>query len=199
MAGGKNRVYERVSILYDNSAGGVMPNNGLSFFLLGALLLGVVFLLQWVWRRPLSKDATLDEIPEPGESVVTAKTLMTPEEATLFNLIKLAAQDYLLVFVKLPILQVVSVADKDEEARKTLLRTIQPARLDMVLAHPGTLQTTMVVKFQKDKQDPQRTEKRDQVVDTVLKAAGIKVVVLQLNQTYSVEHLTALLGLAEDE
>ncbi len=176
-----------------------MPNNGLSFFLLGALLLGVVFLLQWVWRRPLSKDATLDQIPEPSESVVTARSLMTPEEATLFNLIKLAAQDYLLVFVKLPILQVVSVADKDEEARKTLLRTIQPVRLDVVLAHPGTLQTTMVVKFQKHEQDPQRTEKRDQVVDTVLKAAGIKVVVLQLNQTYSVEHLTALLGLAEEE
>jgi isocitrate dehydrogenase len=101
--------------------------------------------------------------------------------------------------VKLPILQVVSVADKDEEARKVLMRTIQPVRLDVVLAHPGTLQTTTVVKFQKNGQEVKRLEKRDQVVDTVLKAAGINVVVLHLTQTYSVEHITTLLGLAEDE
>jgi hypothetical protein len=122
---------------------------------------------------------------------------MTPEEATLFNLIRLAAHDYLLVLVKLPILQVVSVLDKDEEARKALMRTIQPVRLDVVLVHPGTLQTTTVVKFQKNEQKP--PEKRDHVVDTVLKAAGINVVVLHLNQTYSVEHATTLLGLAEEE
>ena len=176
-----------------------MPSNGMSFILLAGLILGVVFLLQWVWRRPLSKGATLNEIPEPGESVVTAKSLMTPEEATLFNLIKLVAQDHLLVLGKLPILHVISVADQDEEARKALMRTIQPVRLDVVLVHPGTLQTNTVVKFQKSGQEVQRPEKRDQVVDTVLKAAGITVIVLHLNQTYSVEHLTALLGFAEDE
>ena len=175
----------------------LMPNNGLSLLLLAALLLGVVFLLQWVWRRPLPKEAGLDAISESSECEVTPRPLMTSEEATLFNLIRLAAHDYLLVLVKLPILQVVSVVDKDEEARKGLMRTIQPVRLDVVLAHPGTLQTTTVVKFKKNEQE--QSEKRDHVVDTVLKAAGINVVVLHLNQTYSVEHVTTLLGLAEDE
>ena len=87
--------------------------------------------------------------------------------------------------------------DKDEEARKALMRTIQPVRLDVVLAHPGTLETTTVVKFQKNEQE--QPGKRDHVVETVLKAAGINVVVLHLNQTYSVEHVTTLLGLAEEE
>ena len=77
------------------------------------------------------------------------------------------------------------------------MRTIQPVRLDVVLAHPGTLQTTTVVKFKKNEQE--QSEKREHVVDTVLKAAGINVVVLHLNKTYSVEHVTTLLGLAEDE
>ena len=176
-----------------------MPQNGLSFIFLAVLLLGVVFVLQWVWRRPLSKDADLDMTSDTGESEVASRPLMTPEEASLFNLIRLAAQDYFLVLVKLPVLQVVSVADKDEEARKALMRTIQSVRLDVVLAHPGTLQTVTVVRFQKDEQEGQRSEKRDHVVATVLKAAGIHVVVLQLNQTYSVEHVMKLLGLAEDE
>ena len=176
-----------------------MPRNRLFSTLLTRLILGGVFLLQCVWRRPLPKEAVSAETFERGESVVTAKSLMTPEEATLFNLIKLVAQDHLLVLVKLPILQVVSVADQDEEARRTLMRTIQPVRLDVVLVHPGTLQTTTVVKFQKNRQEGQQPERRDQVVDTVLKAAGINVVVLDLKQTYSVEHVTALLGLAEEE
>ncbi len=174
-----------------------MPQNGLSFLFLILLVLGGVFLLQWIWRRPLPKEAAPDVITDSPECEVTSRPLMTPEEATLFNLIRLAAHDYLLVLVKLPILQVVSVVDQDEEARKALMRTIQPVRLDVVLAHPGTLQTTTVVKFQKNEQE--QPEKRVHVVDTVLKAAGINVVVLHLDQTYSVEHVTKLLGLAEEE
>jgi len=199
MAFSKVGMHDPDFILSNKIVDGLMANNGLSVLLLAALLLGVVFLLQWVWRRPLPKEAILDMASDSRESEVTARPLMTPEEATLFNLIRLAAQDYLLVLVKLPVLQVVSVADKDEEARRALMRTIQPVRLDVVLAHPGTLQAVTVVHFQKDEQEGQRPEKRDQVVDTVLKAAGINVVWLRVNQSYSVEHVTALLGLAGEE
>ena len=178
---------------------GLMPNNGLSILLLVALLLGVVFLLQWVWRRPLPKEAVSELTPDSRESEVTVRSIMTPEEATLFNLIRLAAQEYFLVLVKLPVLQVVSVVDHDEEARKALMRAIQPFRLDVVLVHPGTLQTVTVVHFQTNESEGKRLEKRDQVVDTVLNAAGINVIRLQLTQSYSVEQVVALLGLAEEE
>jgi hypothetical protein len=197
MAFQKDGAYDCVSFPYCQPVDVLMSQNGLSFLFLTLLVLGGVFLLQWIWRRPLPKEAVLDVALNSSECEVTPRPLMTPEEATLFNLIRLAAHDYLLVLVKLPILQVVSVLDKDEEARKTLMRTIQPVRLDVVLVHPGTLQTTTVVKFQKNEQ--KQPEKRDHVVDTVLKAAGINVVVLHLNQTYSVEHVTTLLGLAEEE
>jgi hypothetical protein len=197
MAFQKEEGYDRVSFSYCKPADVLMPQNGLSFLFLTLLVLGGVFLLQWIWRRPLPKEAVLDVTSDSRECEVTPRPLMTPEEATLFNLIRLAAHDFLLVLVKLPILQVVSVVDQDEEARKALMRTIQPVRLDVVLAHPGTLQTTTVVKFKKNEQEP--PEKRDHVVDTVLKSAGINVVVLHLNQAYSVEHVTTLLGLAEEE
>ena len=177
-----------------------MPSNGISFLFLAALLLVVVFLLQWIWRRPLKSEMIDGVAADSSESEVTPRPLMTPEEATLLNVIRLAAQDYFLVFVKLPVLQVISVADHDEEARKALMRTIQPVRLDVVLAHPGTLESTIVVIFQKQENgEGARLEKREHVVGTVLKAAGIKVVVLALGQTYSVEDVMGLLGLAEDE
>ncbi len=177
----------------------LMSQSGLSLFSLAALLLGVVFVLQWVWRRPLAKDAFSDGTSDSGESEVTARAIMTPEESTLFNLVRLAAQDYFLVLVKMPILQVISVTDNDEEARKALMRRIQSARLDVVLAHPGTLQTVTVIHFQKNEEQQHRIEKRAQIVDTVLKAANITVVRLQVNQSYSVEQVVQILGLADDE
>ena len=51
--------------------------------------------MQWVWRRPLPKEAGLDATSESSECEVTPRPLMTSEEATLFNLIRLAAHDYL--------------------------------------------------------------------------------------------------------
>ena len=176
-----------------------MAQNGLSLILLAGLVLGVVFLLQWIWRRPLAAGSLPALSPESGESVVNPRPLMSPEEATLFNLIKLAAQDHLLVLAKMPILSVLSLGDKDEEARKAVMRTIQPVRCDVVLAHPGTLKATTVVTFQKGSSSSAGREERDRLVDTLLKAAGIQPITLQLNQPYSVDQLTELLGLAEEE
>lgn len=176
-----------------------MPQNGLSLILLAGLVLGVIFLLQWVWRRPYSAGPVPAPGQESGESVVTSRPLMSPEEATLFNLIKLAAQDHMLVLAKMPILSILSLGDNDEEARKAVMRTIQPVRCDVILAHPGTLRAKTVIMFQKSPVGTAGREDRDRLVNTLLNAAGIQSIVLQLTQTYSVEQLTQLLGLAEEE
>jgi hypothetical protein len=177
----------------------MMAQDGLSLILLAGLVLGVGFLLLWIWRRPLSTDAETPLSQESGESVVSSRPLMSPEEATLSNLIKLAAQDHMLVLAKMPILSILSFGDKDEEARKAVMRTIQPVRCDVVLAHPGTLKAMTVITFQKDSPSAAGRESRERLVDTLLKAAGIQPMVLQLTRTYSVDQLTDLLGLAEEE
>jgi hypothetical protein len=177
-----------------------MPQNGLSVIFLAGLVLGAIFLLQWIWRRPLSAGPVPSLSLESGESVVTPRSLMSPEEATLYNLIKLAAQDHMLVLAKLPILSILSVGDKDEEARKAVMRTIQPVRCDVVLAHPGTLKAMKVITFHKGPPGaPAGGEDRNRLVHTLLKAAGIQPVVLQLTQTYTVDQLSELLGLQEEE
>jgi len=178
---------------------GLMPQNGLSLILLAGFMLGVVFLLRWIWRRPLPAGALPALSPESGESVVTTRPLMSPEEATLYNLIALAARDHMLVLAKIPLLSVLSVGDKDEEARKAVMRTIQSVRCDVVLAHPGTLKVMTVITLKKEASSAAGREDRDRFVETLLKAAGIQSIVLQVTQTYSVDQLTGLLGLAEEE
>src|SRR5690606_31113462 len=129
-----------------------MSQNGYSLILLAAFVLVVIFLLQWIWRRPSS-----DRLPIPhlgsGDTEVSPRSLMSPEEATLYNLITLAARDSLLVLAKVPILHILSLGDKDEEARKAVIRAIQPVRCDVILAHPGTLKAKTVVFFQRETPD----------------------------------------------
>jgi hypothetical protein len=124
---------------------------------------------------------------------------MSAEEATLYNLIKLAAQEHMLILAKIPLLSVLSFVDTDEEARKAVMRSIQPIRCDVVLAHPGTLKAMTVVTFRKEIPGTSGREDRERLVEALLKAAGIQLITLQLNQTYSVDQLTQLLGLAEEE
>ena len=176
-----------------------MSENGLSLVLLVGVILGVVFVLRWIWRRPLPAGVLPVLSPESSESVVTARPIMSPEEATLYNLITLAARDHRLVLAKIPLLSVLSVVDKDEEARKTVLRTIQPVRCDVVLAHPGTLKVMTVITLNKEMPSTPGREDRNRFVETLLKAAGIQSIILQTTQTYSVDQLTGLLGLAEEE
>jgi hypothetical protein len=105
----------------------------------------------------------------------------------------------MLVLAKMPILSILTLGDNDEEARKAVMRTIQPVRCDVILAHPGTLRAKTVIMFQKSSVGTAGREDRDRLVNTLLNAAGIQSIVLQLTQTYSVEQLTQLLGLAEEE
>jgi hypothetical protein len=176
-----------------------MSESGWSLIVLAGLVLGVIFLLRWIWRRPLSANALPALNPESVESEVHPRPLMSPAEATLYNLIKLAAQDSLLVLAKIPLLHILSFGDNDEEARKAVMRVIQPVRGDVILAHPGTLKATTVVFFQKNSPGAAGREDRDRLVTTLLKAAGIQPIILQLHQNYSVEQLTQILGLGEEE
>lgn len=177
----------------------VVSQNALSLILLAGFMLGVVFLLRWIWRRPIPAGVLPELKPESGESVISARSIMSPEEATLYNLITLAARDHMLVLAKIPLLSVLSIVDKDEEARKAAMRTIQPVRCDVVLAHPGTLKVMTVITLNKEVPGTEGREDRDRFVETLLKAAGIQSIVLQVSQTYSVEQVTGLLGLAEEE
>ncbi len=177
----------------------MISQNGLSLILLAGLVIAVVFLLVWIWRRPLNGSALSEKEWESGESVVTPRALMSTEEATLYNLIVLAVRDHRLVLAKIPILQVLSFSDTDEEARKSVMRTIQSVRCDVILAHPGTLKTTTVISFKKNSSEAGGRADRDRLVTTLLQAAGIHSIVLELNQMYSIDRLTEMLGLAEEE
>ena len=135
----------------------------------------------------------------PGGPSVISRPLLSKTEATLLNLIRLAVQDNYLVFAKLPVTSVISVTEEEEAARRTILKTIRTVRLDVVLVHPGTLCSVKVIQFVEEEEPSIQANDRDRVVDSVLQAAGIEMIRLELHTTYTVAKLVEILGLGVED
>ena len=165
------------------------------------VLIALVVLILWIiWTRPLpSSHRTMDAEYLPGGPAVNSRPLLSKTEATLLNLIRLAVQDNYLVFAKLPLMGVISITEEEEAARKTILKSIRGVRVDVALIHPGTLCSVKVIQFVEDEESPTEAKDRTRVVDSILQAAGIEIVRLDLHTTYTVAKLVDLLGLGELE
>ncbi len=178
----------------------LLSSQGRAVVLVFLLMIGVGWLLWWISRHPGSRHG-VEAVPPPefDETVVRARSLFSSEESTLLNLVMLAVRDHFLVLGKLSLLQLVSFREKDEDARRTVMRMLQASRFDLVLLHPGTRQARTVIRFRQEQSASMSVGERERLVDLVLKAAGITLVELSLEQTYSVAQLESLLGVAEDE
>ena len=71
-------------------------------------------------------------------------------------------------------------------------------RANFVLVHPGTRIVVKVVELDEPLSSPQRRE-RDRLVEQVLQAAGIAVIRLKTQKSYTVPALSSLLGLDPPE
>ena len=165
------------------------------------VLIALLVLILWIiWTRPLpSSRRTMDAEHLPGGPSVVSRPLLSKTEATMVNLIRLAVQDNYLVFAKLPLTSVISITEEEEAARRTILKSIRGVRVDVALIHPGTLCSVKVIQFVEEEASPTQAKDRDRVVDTILHAAGIEIVRLELHTTYTVAKLVDLLGLGELE
>lgn len=165
------------------------------------LLLVFILLIGWmVWKRPFSSSNNAGKSDRmPDTTTVTPRPFLTKGEATLLNLIRLAVQDSYLVFAKIPVSSLVTITEEDPEARRTLMRTIQSARLDVALIHPGTLRPALAIKFVEDQEPAPQPDERDQLIGAVLQAAGINVVRVELYTAYTVGQLAEMFGLGEPD
>lgn len=166
-----------------------------------AMLIGVVaagVLLLVFWQRdpsPVSSKPAARVLP-PGIALAPAP-LLTEQEVVLYNLMRLAVQDYYLVFAQVPLWAFVTV-DAVGKTRAQIFREIALKPVDFVLVHPGTRQVAQVVQVEGGtRRGPQADRQR--VVKEIVTAAGITLVTLQSKQVYTVPALTSLFGLDSED
>ena len=120
--------------------------------------------------------------------------LLTEEEAALYNLIRVAAQEQFLVFAQVPVWCLVDVRAADTRMRTMVLNQIAFKRVQFVLVHPGTLRVVKVVEVDDPNDTSLQKEARDCLLNMVFRRAGIPILRLNAQMEYSAAVLAGLLG-----
>lgn len=164
--------------------------------LIGSLVVGVLVLLLWK-RSPASDKVKSHKSVFPAGTKVNPAPLLTEQEVLLYNLLRLAVQDQYLVFSQVPLWAFVHI-DAPGEIRSQAFRQIALKRVAFVLVHPGSRQVEQVVQVE-DSVVRGGQGNRQRVIESVLDAAGIKLVTLRVQKSYTVPALASLLGCEPDE
>ncbi|MGH7204805.1 MAG: DUF2726 domain-containing protein [Nitrospiraceae bacterium] len=160
--------------------------------LLAVLIL--IVLVWWLWAMKGAGQGKNHEASIPAGVSVRGRPLMTKAKAALYNLMRLAVQEQFLVFAQVPVWCLVDVRAQDHRARREFLNKISFNRVDFVLVHPGTLVVAKVVELDDQSQPSNQWQVRDRLIDAVFNEAGIALVRLKAQQSYTVPALAALLG-----
>jgi hypothetical protein len=165
-------------------------------FLVGGAVLVVLFL--WMLRagfRTAGRKTSVHGLPP--NVTIDPTPLLTESDLSLYNLVRLAVQEQYLVFAQVPLWSFVAV-EAPESARAQVLRQMALKRVDFVLVHPGSRQVEQAILVEGASSSPQQAE-RQRVIQSVLDAAGIKLIKLRPHKSYAVPDLVALLGLAQED
>lgn len=165
--------------------------------LLGVVVAAAVFGIRWIRRKLRRRKMRASPFVIPPGAVISAAPLLAEDEIALYNLLQLVVQERYLVLAQVPLWSFVAV-DADARARSRILRHMALKRVDFVLIHPGSRRVEYVVQITHEA--PRLDEAEGQrIIESVLNAAGIKLMKLQSKKSYSLPDLTARLELTADE
>lgn len=163
--------------------------------------ISIVLLTFLMWRLKYSlTEGPTEKRPfvlPPGVTL-RPQPLLTDSDLLLYNLIRLAVEDHYLVFARVPLWSVVSVA-AEGKARSQVLRQIALKQLDFVLVHPGTKAAEQVVLLEEDSPPQPQEITRRREIQSVLQAAGITLTTLNPHMSYTVSQLAQLFGVDNGE
>ncbi len=165
--------------------------------LLGIVVAAAVFGIRWIRRKLRRRKMRTSPFVIPPGAVISAAPLLGEDEIALYNLLQLVVQERYLILAQVPLWSFVAV-DADARARSGILRHIALKRVDFVLIHPGSRRVEYVVQIAHESPRHDETEGQ-RIIESVLDAAGIKLMKLQSKKNYSLPDLTARLELATDE
>lgn len=165
--------------------------------MLGVVVAAAVFGIRWIRRKLRRRKMRASPFVIPPGAVIRAAPLLAEDEIALYNLLQLVVQERYLVLAQVPLWSFVAV-DAEARARSGILRHIALKRVDFVLIHPGSRRVEYVVQITHEV--PRLDEAENQrIIESVLNAAGIKLMKLQSKKSYSLPDLTARLELTTGE
>ena len=161
-----------------------------------AVVAAVIFGIRWYRKRSRTKKKSSAPVVIPSGFTVSPAPLLAEDEVALYNLLRMVVQDRYLVFAQVPLCSFISVDTLGKE-RAQLLRHLVLKRVDFALVHPGSCQVEQVVQIEQQSPDLHQVESQ-QVIESVLDAAGIKLMKLQAKRSYPLAQLATRLEITAD-
>jgi len=166
----------------------------------GAMLVIAAVLLGTLWwliasRRKNVGPASPNLLSDGA--TVESKQLLTEGELSLYNLLQIAVQDHYLIFAQVPLWAFVSLEAAGKN-RSRLLKYLALRRVSFALMHPGSRRVELVVHIVEESPTPLQ-EEHQRIIESFVEGAGVRLVKVQAQHSYTIPELTALLGLAADE
>jgi hypothetical protein len=165
--------------------------------LVAAAAAALLMLLWWFLAASRKADRQPSPFVLPLGVAITASPLLNEADVYLYNLMRMAVQDDYLIFAQVPLWSFVSV-EAMGKARSQVLNHMALKRVDFALVHPGSRQVKQVVQIEDASPRPHQAE-RQRVIESVLDAAGIKLVKVRSTKAYTIPDLAALLDLEAEE
>jgi len=152
----------------------------------------------WLYRKRFRRSSRqLVPFVIPPDAVISPAPLIVEEEVALYNLLRMVVQEQYLVFTQVPLWSFIAV-DAPDTVRSDVLRHLALKRVDFALVHPGSCHVEQVVQIEQESPQPHQAE-RQRVIESVLDAAGIKLMKLRSKKNYSLPDLAAQLGMNAEE
>ena len=163
-----------------------------------ALIVAVPAVLLWrIFSRRSRRTLRLAPFTLPLGAVLRPQPLLGERELLLYNLIRLAVEDRYLVFAQVPLWSFLAV-ESEGESRLEVLRHLALKRADVVLVHPGSRVVEQVVQFEEGESASDPAGQRREV-QRILHTAGIRVTMLNVLPTYTVQDLERMLGMSDSD
>lgn len=169
----------------------------LVIFLLVVLLIGSYMLPSWFGRGSSRLGAR--ERQHLSTISFEPRLVMSPGEALVYNALHMVVRDRFLLLAKVPVRNLVQMNETDMAARRAFIHSTRNIIVDFVLLHPGSLITEKVLFWESNPHESQSSRFPGEVVLDILHRAQIGVVCLSAEKSYTVEELTAILGLGEED
>lgn len=162
-----------------------------------ALFVLVLLLIVWSSRQRPGGRRRMTQLPSAVQ--FSPQPLMTETEAAFYNVLRLAVQDEYLVFAQVPLWCLVELTTRSADARRQTLEDMALKRVDFVLVHPGNLNPVKVIELE-GKGEPTAVRRvRNAFVDAVLSAAGVEVLRLPADGSYTIPSVAALLEIEQPD
>lgn len=169
----------------------------MKLLLLVTIVTVIIFSIWRYRRRSRRRKKEVSSNIMPSNFTLSPAPLLAEDEVALYNLLRMVVQERYLVFAKVPLGSFLTVEAGGKE-RVQVLRQLALKRVDFALVHPGSRQVEQVVQIEPQSPELHQLESQ-QIIESLLDTAGIKLRKLQAKRTYPLAHLATRLEIAADD